>query len=78
MRLRPWIRLGAQSGDEQALLTFEALVAGAKEATNKDVILTHASACIFAPQPTGYSPEGAADNPSAKSIVEVFSKQAGG
>ncbi len=62
---------------QQALLTFEALVAAAKETTNKDVILTHASACIFAPQPTGYGTDGAAESPTAKSIVEIFSKQAG-
>ena len=62
---------------QQALLTFETLVAAAKDAQNKDIILTHASACIFAPQPTGYGSDGSVDNPTAKSIVEVF-KQGGG
>lgn len=62
---------------QQALLTFEALVAAAKETPNKEIILTHASACIFAPQPTGYGSDGSVDNPTAKSIVEVFGSQAG-
>lgn len=40
---------------QNALMTYEALVDASKETANVEIILTHASACIFAPQPTGYT-----------------------
>src|SRR3989442_860857 len=40
---------------QNALMTYEAIAAAAKDSPNRDVILNHASAGIFAPQPTGYS-----------------------
>lgn len=39
---------------QNALITYEALVAAAKDVANKEVILTHASECIYSPQPTGF------------------------
>lgn len=42
-----------------------------KNAMNQEVILTHASSCIFAPQPTGYSVQGT-EGPAAKSVVELL------
>ena len=39
---------------QNALLTFKALTDAAKEEENRDIVLTHASSCIFAPQDTGY------------------------
>lgn len=38
-----------------ALLTFKALVDAAGSEEKRDIVLTHASACIFSPQETGYS-----------------------
>ena len=40
---------------QNALLTFKALVDAAKDEAVQDIVLTHAAACIFAPQETGYS-----------------------
>jgi hypothetical protein len=53
-------------------MTFKALVAAAKDLPNKDVILTHASACIFSPQITGYSGAQPSEGPAAKSVVELL------
>lgn len=38
-----------------ALLTFNALADAANGPENRDIVLTHASGCIFAPQETGYT-----------------------
>ena len=40
---------------QNALLTYKALAEAAHNVADKDTILTHAAACIFAPQPTGYT-----------------------
>jgi hypothetical protein len=40
---------------QNALLTFNSLVEAAKGEDRKDIILTQAAACIFAPQETGFS-----------------------
>jgi hypothetical protein len=58
---------------QNALMTYEALVNAAKENANKEVILTHAAACIFAPQPTGYSGGSSPEGPVAKSAIELLS-----
>jgi len=39
---------------QNALLTFKALTDAAKEEENRDLVLNHASSCIFSPQETGY------------------------
>jgi hypothetical protein len=57
---------------ENALKTYQSLVDASKNNDNKDIILTHASACIFSPQITGYTKNG---NSSSKSVIELFSKQ---
>lgn len=57
---------------QQALQTFKALVVAAGEQSNRDIILTHAAACIFSPQPTGYGHEGNAGAPNSKSVVELI------
>jgi len=61
---------------QNALMTYQAIVAAAKDTGNKDVILTHASACIFSPQATGYGGDGSGEGTGAKSIVEVFGQLA--
>jgi hypothetical protein len=40
---------------QNALATFTALVEAANDPASSDIILNHASACIFAPQDTGYA-----------------------
>jgi hypothetical protein len=57
---------------QNALMTFKTLVDAAKDLPNKDVILTHASACMFAPQITGYSGGQPSEGPAAKSVVELL------
>ncbi|MBW2053966.1 MAG: hypothetical protein JRI85_17300 [Deltaproteobacteria bacterium] len=60
---------------QNALLTFNALVEAAKSEENKEIILAHASACIFAPQETGYSKGGGSGSfGSGKSIIELLPK----
>ena len=62
---------------QNALLTYRALVDAAGGAENREVVLTHAAACIYGPQPTGYSQDGG-EAPRASSVVEVFGKPFGG
>jgi len=60
---------------QNALMTYEAIVNAAKSTANTEVILTHASSCMFAPQQTGYSGATSPDGPVAKSIVELMSSR---
>ena len=60
---------------QNALMTYEAIANAAKNTANKEVILTHASACMFAPQQTGYSGGASPDGPAAKSIVELMTNK---
>lgn len=57
---------------QQALLTYQALVNAAADSANRDIVLTHASSCIFGPQPSGYAGDGSQGAPSAKSVVELM------
>lgn len=57
---------------QNALMTYKALVDAAKGVGNQDVILTHASSCIFSPQPTGYMGAASPEGPAAKSVVELL------
>ncbi len=57
---------------QNALMTYQALADAAKDMANREVILTHASACIFAPQSTGYSGGQGPEGPAAKSVVELL------
>lgn len=63
---------------QNALMTYKALVDAAKDVANKEVILTHASACIFSPQPTGYTGGASPDGPAAKSVVELLTNTMAG
>ena len=60
---------------QNALMTYEAIVNAAKGTANTEVILSHASACMFAPQQTGYSGAASPDGPAAKSVVELLSSR---
>jgi hypothetical protein len=59
---------------QNALMTYKSLVeaAGDKQQAS-DAILIHAAACIYSPQPTGYTGSGS-DMQGAKSVVELLSK----
>jgi len=55
-------------------MTYRALVDAAEEGDTQGVVLTHASACVFGPQSTGYSREGSGSAPTAKSVIELLNK----
>jgi hypothetical protein len=40
---------------QNALATFTALAEATSDAASSDIVLSHAAACIFAPQETGYT-----------------------
>jgi hypothetical protein len=64
---------------QNALLTFTALVEAGGDERSKDVILTHAAACIFSPQDTGYTKGGShgdSRGSPAQSVVEVLPRLA--
>jgi len=60
---------------QNALLTFNALADAATTEQTRDIVLTHASQCIFAPQESGFS-KGAGPQ-SAPSMVEIVPKVMG-
>ncbi len=43
---------------QNALVTYTTLAEAAHSRSDQDVVLTYAAACIFGPQPTGYTREG--------------------
>lgn len=57
---------------QNALLTFNAFVEAASSEVTRDTVLNHASACVFAPQDSGFT-KGMAP-PSASPVVEVLPK----
>lgn len=60
---------------QNALMTFNALAQAAKDQSAKDIILTHAASCIFAPQETGYSKSTSGPDPAiARSMVSLIAK----
>lgn len=56
---------------QNGLMTFKALVDAAGDPQSKEVILNHAAAAIFTPQPTGYSLVTNSEGSTAKSVVEL-------
>lgn len=64
---------------ENALKTFQALAEGAGNPDNKDIVLTHASQCIFSAQDTGYIKQGSGGDAgsSIRSVIEVLPKALG-
>ncbi|KRR14996.1 hypothetical protein [Bradyrhizobium valentinum] len=59
---------------QNALLTFQALVNAAKEESQKDIILTHASACMFSPQETGFTKHA---SEGTSNIIQLLGKAPG-
>lgn len=63
---------------QKALETYRALVEAATGGERRDVILTHAAACIFGPQETGFTKShGLPEGPASKVIEMVFPKSGG-
>jgi hypothetical protein len=61
---------------QNALLTYQALVAAAAGKGTEDIVLAHAASCIFSPQETGFA-QGKGDGSSgSKSVLELFTKGA--
>lgn len=52
-----------------ALLTFTALADAAKGPESRDIVLTHAAGCIFAPQDTGYT-KGQTQPESVANVIQ--------
>lgn len=61
-----------------ALLTFKALVDAAITPENRDIVLNHAAACIYAPQETGYSKGGSERSEIVPSIIQTLPKISSG
>jgi hypothetical protein len=60
---------------QNALLTFKALADAAGTMENRDVVLTYAAACIFAPQETGYTrPAESGKNEMPLNIIQTLPK----
>lgn len=60
---------------QNALMTFNALAEAAKDQAAKDIILTHAASCIFAPQETGYAKSTSGPDPGiARSVMTLAAK----
>jgi hypothetical protein len=60
---------------QNALLTFNALADAATKPEARDVVLTQASACIYAPQESGFSKS--AGNQPGTSLIEIVPKVMG-
>lgn len=55
---------------QNALSTYRAIVEAGGDAANRDIILTKAAECIFAPQPTGFGRADAGE-PASISMVSL-------
>lgn len=56
---------------QNALMTFKALVDASGTDAGKEVILSHASSCIFSPHDTGYI-KASGDGGGTKSVIELL------
>ena len=59
---------------QNALLTFNALVNAAGQPEARDIVLSYASACIFAPQDTGYTKPSAGGADVPTNIIQTVPK----
>ncbi|KQZ56265.1 hypothetical protein ASD54_25320 [Rhizobium sp. Root149] len=60
-----------------ALLTFNALAEAASGEDRRDIVLTHAAACIFSPQDTGYTKHSSQSDNATTKLVEILPKLGG-
>lgn len=56
---------------QNALATFTALAEATSDAASSDIVLSHAAACIFSPQDTGYTKHDRAGSESVPSLQVV-------
>lgn len=63
---------------QNALLTFNALASAAKGEEQKDIVLTYAAACIFAPQDTGYIKSSSGQLEIPTNIIQAVPKMVPG
>ena len=64
---------------QNALLTFQALADAAGNEQDRNIVLTHAAACIYAPQDTSYTKPGSTgQQDSSLNIIHGITKMAGG
>lgn len=61
---------------QNALLTYRAIVSAAGEQNTHDIILAHASSCIFSPQETGFSSGKGDGFTGSKAVLELMTKGA--
>ena len=59
---------------QNALLTFKSLTDAASGEDRRDIVLTHAAACIFSPQETGYTRGSSGQDNAAPKLIEVLPK----
>ncbi|XSC46992.1 hypothetical protein ACF1BQ_016095 [Bradyrhizobium sp. RDT10] len=59
---------------QNALLTFNALASAAKGEEQKDIVLTYAAACIFAPQDTGFTKSASGQPEIPTNIIQAAPK----
>lgn len=62
---------------QNALLTFNALVGAAKNEEQRDIVLSYAAACIFAPQDTGFT-KGGGSPEIPSNIIQAVPKMIAG
>jgi membrane protein implicated in regulation of membrane protease activity len=60
---------------QDALTTYKAIVDAAQDDSNRDIVLNHAAACIFEPQPTGYARDDSSSQ--ASSLVGLIGGKLG-
>ena len=59
---------------QNALRTFNALAEASKSDDRRDIILSHAAACIFSPQDTGYTKSHQATDTPVTKLIEILPK----
>lgn len=59
---------------QNALMTYQALADSAASGESKDIVLNHASSCIFSPQDTGYVKNESQAVNNGRSVVELLPK----
>ncbi|NBD95276.1 MAG: hypothetical protein GVY11_02215 [Gammaproteobacteria bacterium] len=58
---------------QEALQTYQALVDAAGDPAKSDIVITHAAACIFSPQATGYMGQSTSgSSPSAQTFIDLI------
>lgn len=59
---------------QNALLTYRALVEAGSEDGTRDIVLTHAAACIFAPQETGFTKSDSDQLKTTTNVIDAVPK----